>query len=169
MARKKNPLLARRTMPNEDMVVSGDSRSMRKGRRAAPRTEVCRPCLVWPAEADPAAVEKTQGVVLDLNPHGMRIRALDPYPAGTVLAVQMMRDEEYQIPLSAAIEVRVIRVTEADGFHDHGVRLVLKRIRRVGEVRLQRPAQPRPVRRLGTRMHTVDYSVDDDLLGRTRR
>lgn len=166
MARKKNPLLQRRTAPNEDMVVSTDSRSMRKGRRVAPRTEVCRPCLIWTEETEG---EKTQGVVMDLNPHGMRIHAIDAYPAGTVLYVQMMRDEDFQIPLSEPITVRVIRVGEVDGFFDHGVRLVLKRIRRVGEVRLMRPMAPRPTRRIGTRMHIADYAIDEKTSGRSGR
>ena len=166
MARKKNPLLQRRTAPNEDMVVSTDNKSMRKGRRVAPRTEVCRPCLLWTEETE---AEKTQGVVMDLNPHGMRIRAIDSYPAGTVLTVQMMRDEDFQIPLSTPITVRVIRVTEDDGFFDHGVRLVLKRIQRVSEVRMMRPLAPRPVRRLGTRMNIADYAIDEPTSGRSRR
>lgn len=166
MARKKNPLLQRRSAPTENMVVSTDSRSMRKGRRVAPRTEVCRPCLLW-TEATEA--EKTQGVVMDLNPHGMRIQAIDPYPEGSVLTVQMMRDEEFQIPLSEPITVRVIRLSEVDGFFDLGVRLVLKRIRRPADVRLMRPAAPRPTRRLGTRMHIADYAIDEKTSGRSGR
>ncbi len=166
MARKKNPLLQRRTAPNEDMVVSTDARSMRKGRRVAPRTEVCRPCLIW-SEETPG--EKTEAVVMDLNPHGMRIQALDAYPPGSVVQVQMMRDEEFQIPLSEPITVRVIRVTEDNGFFDLGVRLVLKRIRRVAEVRLMRPMAPRPTRRIGTRMHIADYAIDEKTSGRSGR
>lgn len=165
MARRKNPLLGRRP-PNENMVVSNDQKSMRKGRRAVPRTEVCRPCLIWLPDFPE---HKTQAVVLDLNPQGMRIRALDPYPIGSPLVVQMMRDEEFTIPLSAPINVRVMRLAESEGFHDLGVRLVLNRIRRAGEVRLQRPPEPRPLRRIGAKMHTVDFTVDDNYIGRTRR
>ena len=166
MVRKRHPLQPRRTAPKEDMVVSTDNRSMRKGRRVAPRTEVCRPCLIWD---DTSGAEKTQGVVLDLNPHGMRIRALDPFPAESVLLVQMMRDEEFSIPLSDPITVRVIRVDEEEGFHDHGVRLVLKRIRRVGELRLPKLPVAKPIRRLGTRMYTADYAIDDEKSGRSGR
>lgn len=165
MPRKKSPIVGRRPA-DENMVVSTDQRSIRKGRRAAPRTAVCRPCLIW-AESNPE--EKSQGVVMDLNPHGMRIRALDPFAEGTLLFVQMMRDEEFSIPLSAPISVRVMRAMEEDGFHDHGVKLELKRIRRVGEVRLPRAAAPKPLRRLGSRMFTVEYTADEQMTGRPRR
>lgn len=166
MARKKNLLQVRRTAPNEDLVVSNDNRSMRKGRRAAPRTEVCRPCLVW---SEDSPDQKSQGVVLDLNPHGMRIRTLDPFAEGSHVLVQMMRDEEFTIPLSAPLTVRVMRGFEEDGFYDHGVKLVLKRIRHTGEVRLPRPPAVRAVRRLGTRMYTADYAIDEKTAGRSRR
>lgn len=166
MARKRHPLQPRRTAPKEDMVVSTDNRSMRKGRRVAPRTEVCRPCLLWD---DTEGTDKVQGVVLDLNPHGMRIRSLDPFPEESVIQIQMMRDEEFSIPLSDPITVRVIRVDEEEGFFDLGVRLVLKRIRRVGELRLPKLPVARPTRRLGTRMYTADYAIDDDLSGRSGR
>jgi len=83
--------------------------------------------------------------------------------------VQMMRDEEFSIPLSEPITVRVIRVYEEEGFHDHGVRLVLKRIRRVGELRLPKPPTLRATRRLGTRMYTADYALDEDVSGRSGR
>ena len=165
MARRKNPLLARRPA-DENMVVSNDQRSLRRGRRATPRTEVCRPCLVWRQETPE---NKFQAVVLDLNPQGMRIRSLDPQQEGTDLIVQMMRDEEFLIPLSAPITVRVMRVAEQEGFFDLGVRLVLNRIRRPGDVRLARVIEPKPLRRIGAKMHTVDYAIDEQTAGRTRR
>ena len=64
------------------MFVSADERSITRGRRAAPRTQVCRPALIWQQDAPDA---KRQGVVLDLNPRGMRIRMLEQFEVGTEL------------------------------------------------------------------------------------
>jgi len=168
----RKPIQIGRATRAEDMVVSQDSRSMRKGRRVAPRTEVCRACLIWPGDAaggDGERDEGLRGVVLDLNPHGMRIRSLESFAFGDQLVVQLMRDEEYLVPLSTPLLVRIIRVSEADGFYDYGVKLVVKRIRKPAEVRPAKPVLPRPTRRMGTRMYTADYAVDDAIVGKTGR
>lgn len=143
----------------EDFVPSADHRSLRKGRRVAPRTEVCRPCLVW---SDTAPEEKMQGVLLDLNPHGMRVRMLDSLPEGGAAFIQMMRDDDFEVPLSAPIRVNVVRVMSSfEGFIDHGVRVVLASIRRAEAPPPIRPKPLQPRRRLVSRMHTVDFTVGD--------
>ena len=35
--------------------------------------------------------------------------------------------------------------------------------------RLARVIEPRPLRRIGAKMHTVDYAIDEQTAGRTRR
>ena len=61
-------------MPNEELVVSNDQRSFWRGRRRAPRTPVCRPCLVWTGEGTKTS---RKGVVLNLTPHGLLVRMLE--------------------------------------------------------------------------------------------
>ena len=76
MRRKKSPLEPGRRASGEDMFISPDTKSIRRGRRIAPRTEVCRACIVSTPE-DPDVLK--EGVVLDLNPYGVRIRMLPYY------------------------------------------------------------------------------------------
>ena len=122
------------------MVISSDNRSLQRGRRRAARTEVCRPSLIWLPE-DPN--DQIEAVVLDLNPRGMRIRMLDEFPAGTELMVQLMRDEDFQVPLSQPLRVLVVRVgTSPDGFFDHGTSLQVAKIRKASGARPIRIARP---------------------------
>ena len=126
--------------PDGGMVISPDNRSMQRGRRRASRTEVCRPCLVWLPEAPEAPWE---GVVLDLNPRGMRIRMLTLFEEGTRLTVQLMRDENFQVPLSQPLTIKVVRALESpDGFVDHGTVLEVAKIKKAGTVRPVRTARP---------------------------
>jgi len=152
-------------MPDE-MFFSADMRSLRRGRRIAPRTETCRPCLVWLKENPDS---KYCGVVMDINPYGMRIRMLDQLAAGKPILVQMMRDEDFQQPLAAPVEALIVRqIEEADDMTDHGVRILQKEIRRY-EPR-PAPMEKRPVvSRPKTRMYTLDLTVGEPRRGRTGR
>lgn len=137
------------------MFVSGDERSVRRGRRVAPRTPVCRPCLIWDSETPDLTM---QGVVLDLNPHGMMVRTLHTFPLGSEVFVQLMRDDEFRVPLSGAIELKVMRHESAvAGFVDLGLKRILKKIQRnpLGKVIIPKR---RPITKSspGTRMHLAD-------------
>lgn len=135
------------------MVISTDNRSMQRGRRRARRTEVCRPCLVWRPE-DPD--QTFEGVVLDLNPRGLRIRMLDAFPEGTRLKAQLMRDENFQVPLSQPLTVKVVRVGHSpDGFVDHGTALEVAKIKRAETVRPVRVARPNVDLSTANRMFTA--------------
>tara|TARA_R110001592_G_scaffold30011_4_gene107948 strand:- start:1760 stop:2248 length:489 start_codon:yes stop_codon:yes gene_type:complete len=135
------------------MVISSDNRSLQRGRRAAARTEVCRPSLVWLPD-DPE--NKMEGVVLDLNPRGLRIRMLDEFPEGTRLKVQLMRDEEFQVPLSQPLTVLVLRTQGSpDGFFDHGTLLEIAKIRKPGPVRPIRVSRPNISLGASNRMFTT--------------
>lgn len=152
---RRNPLdRANRLRDDEELVVSADATSVRRGRRKAPRTEVCRPCLVWFSEAPD---DKMEGVVMDLNPHGMRLRMLDRLEAGEVIMVQLMRDDAFQIPLSPPITLHVMRVEEgSDGLIDHGLKIQHAKIKAAPSTpaSTRTPAVSRPSQ--ATRMHTVD-------------
>lgn len=155
----QNPAGPERNPGNtEEVVVSTDNRSLRKGRRVAPRTEVCRPVLLWPPER---VEEKFQGVVLDLNPHGLRIRSLNDFPLGTILHIQMMRDEDFTFPLSPVIVIEVTRIIEADDFVDLGVRVIQPKIRKPAEMKPVAMARSNKLTRPVSRMHTLNIQVDD--------
>lgn len=143
--------------PGEEMVWSESQKSLMRGRRVAPRTEVCRPCLVW---LQIAPELKLQGVLLDLTPHGMRVRLIERIPPGTPIMVQLMRDENFEVPLSPPIESRVVR-NEAvfGGLVDHGVKRILKPIRRAESPRPVSMARARRARHQRTRMHTLDVTL----------
>ena len=167
MARKNFLLEESRRLNSENMFVSADKSALRRGRRAAPRTKVCRPCLVW---FDSTPEEKKEGVLLDLNPHGMKLRMLESIEEGKEVVLQMMRDDEFTIPLSQPIRGRIVRrETGFSGFIDHGVKTVVAQIKRPEEGRYT-PRQPQfTPRRRPPRMHTLDFRVgDDDVTGRRR-
>ena len=122
------------------MVLSADNRSLQRGRRGMARTEVCRPSLVWLPDAPEA---KMEGVVLDLNPRGLRVRMLDEFPPGTMMIVRLMRDENFQVPLSQPLTVLVVHTqVSPDGFYDHGTLLQIPKIKRAGTVRPVRISRP---------------------------
>lgn len=135
------------------MVISPDNRSMQRGRRRASRTAVFRPCLVWIPDSPDVTYE---GVVLDLNPRGLRIRMLDEFPEGARLNVQLMRDENFQVPLSQPLTVNVVRVGRSpDGFVDHGTLLEVAKIRKAGTVRPVRATRPNFNLNTANRMFTA--------------
>ncbi len=151
----KNPLsIGDRQKDGERMVLSQDASALRRGRRTAPRTQVLRPALLWATENPDAPL---QCVVLDLNPHGMKLRSLEQLPEGSRAVVQLMRDEAFTMPLSQPLNVEVVRVMEVvAGFHDHGVRVVQTPIKKSSSqpaVNIPRPVAPR---RGPARMHTVE-------------
>jgi hypothetical protein len=168
MRKKISPLEQSRRRVGEDLFVSDDTKSMHRGQRVAPRTEVCRPCLVWTTDA---SEEKKQGVILDLNPYGLKVRMLDTFEPGTEVEVQMMRDDEFRVALSRPIRAKVVRVApNSEGFLDYGLKVWLEKVERptVGPVTRVETAAPRR-RSTASRMYTMDYSVDDAGVRRTGR
>lgn len=153
-------------MATDDMFYSNDESALKRGKRAAPRTETCRPCLMW---AKGNEKEKFQGVAMDLNPYGMLIRCIDRVPLDTVLLIQLMRDENYSSPLARPFEGKVVRQeVAADEFTDHGIMLIHENIRREESppVEIEGPTR-RPVHK--TRMHTIDITVGENSRGRGGR
>ena len=142
----------------DEMFFSSDMRSLRRGKRAAARTETCRPCLVWET-AQPG--NRLQGVVMDINPYGVRVRMFETLPPNTEVIVQLMRDEDFQVPLATAVEGTVVRLESAAGnLTDHGIRLVKQEIehRESKPIRIER----RPARRTRkARMHAFDVTVGE--------
>ncbi|NIA13475.1 MAG: hypothetical protein GWP08_05295 [Nitrospiraceae bacterium] len=152
---------------SDEMFFSGDMRSLRRGKRVAPRTDTCRPCLVWHENAP-----ETQyyGVVLDINPHGMRVRMIDALPIGSDIVVQMMRDDEYRFPFSHPHKARVVRhQEEVAGMLDHGLRIEQKPVRRFVSMPVQAPKKPAASPRQRIRMHTLDVTVGGRRRGRSGR
>lgn len=154
MPRKILQIKQNRLSNMEKMFVSADEKSIRRGRRVAPRTEACRPCLVWLQE-EPE--KPRQGVVLDLNPYGLRVRMLDHFPEGATVLIQMMRDEDFRYPLSKPILTQVVRtVPETAGFTDHGLKVMLMELKRSPEGRPVIIKRPQLRSTQATRMHLVN-------------
>lgn len=152
-------------MPDE-MFFTSDMRSLRRGKRVAARTASCRPCLVWPKDAPEIELE---GVIMNMNAYGLRIRMMELLPLGTEIRVQLMRDDDFKEPFAAPLEGKVVRnETSLGQFIDHGVQLTQKKTLRTESrpVHLDRPS-PRVVR--PTRMHTIDITVGDRGIGRSER
>ena len=152
---------------SDEMFFSNDELSLLRGKRTAARTEVCRPCLVAARGPSPRAVE---GVITDMNPHGMLIRMMESIPVGSKVVVQMMRDDKFQRAFSSPRDGTIVRTTAADdGFTDHGIELMVKRIPKASErpIIIER-ARPRP-KSAPARMHTIDVTIGGPRRGRRGR
>jgi len=143
----------------DEMFFGPDGVSLRRGQRRDKRIASCRPCLVWP---DDAPEMQCEGVIMDMNRHGLLVRMLDPFPEQSELYVQMMRDESFEHALAKPLRGVVVRCREASsGFVDHGIQFVREAIVRaqnprpvrIEELR-QRPSRP-------ARMHSIDVTIGD--------
>lgn len=137
----------------DEMFFSPDSKSLRRGKRVAPRTETCRPCLVWPEDAPDMHL---RGVILDMNAYGMLIRMMESLPPGMRVQVQLMRDDEFQEPLTKPVTTMVVRnIPQEDGFVEHGVQVIQDKIGRQESKPFRRPLRkPRLRQHERSRMHT---------------
>lgn len=141
---------------SDEMFFSSDAKSLRRGKRVAKRTETCRPCIVYPKDAPDMRLE---GVVMDINPYGMRIRMLEPLPEGSEVSIQLMRDDQFEVPLAPPVTGSIVRAEqESDGLMDHGVKLTQKHIER-GEPKPVRIEKRQPRKWPKTRMHTIDVTL----------
>ncbi|HOV60958.1 MAG TPA: hypothetical protein PK349_07820 [Candidatus Hydrogenedentes bacterium] len=150
----------------EDMFVAPDARSVHRGNRRAPRTEVFRPCLL---RRSGDSGDSWEGIVLDLNRYGFRVRTFASLAVGDEVTLQLMRDEEFKYPLSGLLNARVTRKSEAEGgLVDYGMELIVEPISpptRSG--RGGRTAGASAQTRTGTRMHLADY-INKSRGGKTR-
>ncbi|HIJ64387.1 MAG TPA: hypothetical protein HPP77_00445 [Candidatus Hydrogenedentes bacterium] len=150
----------------DEMFFTEDERSLRRGKRRAPRTETCRPCLVWPIDAPD---RQCQAVAMDMNPHGMLVRMLEVIPVDTEVSIQLMRDENFREPLAAPARGKIVRTTDAaGGFTDHGIQLVQPEVRRT-ESKPVRFEKRTPLRYRKPRMHTIDVTLGERGKGRSPR
>ena len=151
----------------DDMMLSRDNRSLRRGNRRAPRTETCRPCLLWQKDA-PDLV--SQGVIININPYGMCIRMLELLAPGTSVVVQLMRDEEFRVPLSSPVEGMVVRNADVpDGFMDHGIEVLQRALERAEARFISVNGRSRKASRGPVRMHTIDFRIGDRGSKRTEK
>ena len=105
----------------DDMFFSKDERSLLRGKRVAKRTDTCRPCKLVVQGNPPYELN---GVVLDITPHGMLVRAMESIPMGSKLIVQLMRDDSFSKPFSTPHEAIVVRNEgKSEGFFDHGLQM----------------------------------------------
>jgi len=151
---------------SDEMFFSPDMLSLRRGKRRVSRTPTCRPCVAWLKDAPNV---QYYGVVMDVSPVGVRIRMLDLVPTDCVLCFQMMRDEEFTVPLAAPLEGRIVRVQEEQaGFVDHGLLLIQKKLDRMESKPVEIPKKyPAPPHK--TRMYSLDITLGERPGGRTGR
>lgn len=152
---------------SDEMFFSADERSLIRGKRIARRTETCRPCVVTVKIPGTSPI---RAVVIDMNPYGMLVRAMEAIPVNAEVSVQLMRDDHFRETFSEPHEGMVVRHEDAgDGFTDHGVRLVKKKIAKASEkpitIKQPRPSAPTEP----TRMHTIDITIGGPSRGRDRR
>lgn len=119
-------------------------------RRIAPRIPSCRPCLIWEKDAPD---DKKKGVIMNLNRYGLRIRTFEDFKVGQEIFVQMMKDEEYKVPLGIPIlNTIVYSIITPQGFIDYGLKRVLsdiKKLGKLGHVEIRRPgSNPRAQTRM---------------------
>lgn len=149
----------------DEMYFSNDERALLRGKRRLKRTETCRPCVVY-VETDDAPIE---GVVLDVTPYGMMVRTLDTLSVGTVVQVQLMRDDNFREALGAPKLGEVVRhdPTAPAGFTDHGVRLIVREIpkNKSGSVNIREPRSGTS-KPSSSRMHNIDFTVGGERKGR---
>ena len=87
---------------------------------------------------------------------------LESFDISDEVVFQMMRDDEFQVPLSPPIEGRIKRVeVKLEGFVDHGIKVRLIKIKPVLVTPPIRTNVPSNQRRTGQRMHTTDVIVGD--------
>ena len=155
----------------DEMFFTDDERSLRRGKRVAPRTDTNRPCLVWPSDAPEMTF---RGVIINMSPYGMCVRMLEALTAGTEITVQLMRDDSFSQPLSPPVTGHVVRCLEdRPGVREHGVKLVRPPIHRK-ESKPIRPDKSRShqtgkSQRESARMYTIDLTVGGQGLRRTGR
>jgi hypothetical protein len=141
----------------DEMFFSADERALVRGRRSAARTQTCRPCVLTLSDG-----REMQGVILNLNTHGMLVRLMEPLAAGASAQVQMMRDDAFSKPMSPPRHGRVIRLDGSDGtFYDLAFRFAVRQLpgRREPIVRAARDASP-VQSRVQSRMQTLDVTLD---------
>ncbi len=144
------------------MFFSENMRSLRRGRRRSVRSDTLRPCIVWLKDAPDVRIE---GVVLDISPYGMLVRMMEPIPPGTEIVLQLMRDDQFREPLTAAREAVVVRniIGEA-GFTDHGLALKQSPLSRAEQrpfVPPSRKPAPSSEPNKQSRMQTFDIFRDE--------
>ncbi|MDX9972374.1 MAG: hypothetical protein RBU21_05200 [FCB group bacterium] len=150
----------------DEMFFSPDSLSLRRGRRVAKRTPTSRPCVIWPKDARELEV---QGLVLDINPYGMLVRIGETFSVGTVVCIQLMRDDGRKEALSTPLEGVVIRHGKRQGGQmDHGIKVEQKELEREATPAVRANTRPQSSTSNRTRMHTIDITVSDNGIRRSR-
>jgi len=82
----------------DEMFFSANGKTLRKGRRAAKRTEVQRPAAFWRADDEGGLF---QGLIRNLNPYGLLLESDNGLPVGTEVCVELKRDELFADSLSS--------------------------------------------------------------------
>ena len=143
---------SRKYLP-EEMYVDPVKGSIQKGRRIAPRTATCRPCLVW-REKEPE--KKFKCVIMDLNRYGLRVRSFENFDVNEEIVIQMMK-EDFATLLGVPIKAKIVReAISPHGLKDYGAKRIIEEIRRPEEYKPVSLPTSKPVVRKKTKMHIID-------------
>ena len=143
----------------DEMFFSKDMKALRRGKRVARRTGTCRPCLI---ELEGFIGSAYHGVVMDISPYGMRIRMMDVLPMHNRVLIQLMRDDDFTIPLAHPVSMEVVReIPLNEGVIDYGLQRVIDPIKPSPKPRiLPVAASPRKVVKR-QRLYAFDDLVRD--------
>ncbi len=140
------------------MLSPSKKSSATYNRRIAPRIPSCRPCLIWKKETPD---DKKKGVIMNLNRYGLRVRTFENFEVGQEIFIQMMKDEEYKVPLGIPIQNTIVYSTiTPQGFIDYGLKRILEDIRKAEKWEQVEIRRPSSVSRTSPRMYTLEIKEE---------
>lgn len=147
-----------RKYSDEEMYWDPQKGTIQRGKRIAPRTETCRPCLVWKAEAPD---KKIKCVIMDLNRYGLKIRSFENMNIGDEVFIQMMKEDNFTTPLGIPIKAQIVRESlSPHGLKDYGVKRIIEEIKKPEEIKPVKISVPKPIPRSTPKMHTIDLWIE---------
>ncbi|MCX8065387.1 MAG: hypothetical protein N3G21_09485 [Candidatus Hydrogenedentes bacterium] len=143
-----------RKYSSEEMYLDTEKGAMQRGRRIAPRTETCRPCLVWKSnEPD----KKIKCVIMDLNRYGLKIRTFEDLFVGEEVYIQMMKEDTFTTPLGTPIKANIVREAISPyGLKDYGAKRIIEDIKKPEEIKPIKFPSSKSTMRTPPKMHTID-------------
>ena len=143
----------------DNMFFSADGKTLKKGRRIAERTPVRRPAEFWRADDKDG---RNQGLIRNLNPYGLLLEAAGGLPVGTVIRVELKRDEFFAGCLSC-VKGKIVRALDTGrGTWQMGVQLILERPKLASKPIRIEPKKSTLPKRHPTRMHTLDIVLGSE-------
>jgi hypothetical protein len=98
---------------------------------------------------------------MNLNRYGLRVRTFENFEVGQEIFIQMMKDEEYKVPLGIPIQNTIVYSTiTPQGFIDYGLKRILEDIRKAEKWEQVEIRRPSSVSRTSPRMYTLEIKEE---------